>query len=143
VFMHTTDDYKGQILFGFENGKMSKVDLASYATKTNRKKLINAFSDKSPVCQIVHMTEDYEMVAFSSINKILVFNTSLIAAKSTKSTQGVQVLKSKKGSFMSAVMTVEESGITNLSYYRVKTIPGTGSYLRDQDIEDKQITLEI
>ncbi len=143
VFMHTTDDYKGQILFGFENGKMSKVDLASYATKTNRKKLINAFSDKSPVCQIVHMTDDYEMVAFSSINKILVFNTSLIAAKSTKSTQGVQVLKSKKGSFMSAVMTVEESGITNLSYYRVKTIPGTGSYLRDQDIEDKQITLEI
>ncbi|MEI6603044.1 MAG: DNA topoisomerase (ATP-hydrolyzing) subunit A [Clostridia bacterium] len=143
VFMHATDDYKGQMLFGFENGKMSKVDLSCYATKTNRKKLINAFSDKSPVTQIVHLMDDCEMVAFSSINKVLIFNTALIASKTTKSTQGVQVLKSKKGSFMSSVQTISESGLVNLSYYRVKSIPGTGSYLRDQDIEDKQITLEI
>jgi len=143
VFMHTTDDYSGQMLFCFENGKVAKVELASYATKTNRKKLINAFNGNSPTCQIVHLTADTELVAFSSINKALLFNTAQINSKTSKSTQGVQVLKSKKGSFMSAVQTVEESGITNLSYYRVKSIPGTGSYLRDADIEDKQITLEL
>jgi len=143
VYIHATDDYSGKMLFGYENGKISKIELNAYATKTNRKKLMNAFSNISPVCQIVHMYEDKEMVAFSSINKVLVFNTALINAKSTKSSQGVQVLKSKKGSFMSSVQTVEESGIVNLSYYRVKVIPGTGSYLRDQDIEDKQIKLEL
>jgi len=143
VFIHATDDYNGQLLFCFENGKISKVDLSAYATKTNRKRLINAFGAKSPVSQIVFITEDKEMVAFSSINKVLIFNTSLINATSTKSSQGVQVLKSKKGSFMSAVQTIEESGLTNLSYYRVKGIPGTGSYMRDTDIEDKQIKLEI
>lgn len=143
LFMHATDDYSGHMLFCFENGKISKIPLEGYATKTNRKKLANAYSDKAPVCAILHIGEERELVAFSSIQKVLVFHTDMLNPISTRTSQGVQVLKAKKGSVMSNVTSVEESGLVNIPYYKCKNVPGIGAYLREQDIEDNQIKLDI
>jgi len=143
IFIHPTDDYAGNFLFCFENGKGAKVPVNAFETKTNRKKLMKAYSDKSPVCSILFLTEDTTLVAFSNINKVLVFKTEQILLKTSRSTQGVQILKSKKGSFMSRVVPVEESGISNLNYYMTRNIPGIGAYLRDSDIDDSQVKLDI
>src|SRR5690606_16098018 len=123
IYMTATDDYSGWMLFSFENGKCAKITLESYATKTNRRKLANAYSDLSPLIDIRYLAEDTDLVAYSSINKVLVFSTASINPKTTRDSQGVQVLKSKKGSRMCAVKTLEESGIKNPDYYRTKSIP--------------------
>jgi len=100
IYMTATDNYSGWLLFSFENGKCAKITLESYATKTNRKKLANAYSDLSPLVGIRYLAEDTDLVAYSSINKVLVFNTAAINPKTTRDSQGVQVMKSKKGSRM-------------------------------------------
>jgi DNA gyrase subunit A len=142
IYMTATDNYSGWMLFSFENGKCAKIVLESYATKTNRKKLANAYSGLSPLVDIRYLAEDSDLVAYSSINKVLVFNTSAINPKTTRDSQGVQVLKSKKGSRMCSVKTIEESGIKDPQYYRTKSIPAIGCYLRAEDVEDMQIAIE-
>jgi DNA gyrase subunit A len=142
IYMTATDNYSGWMLFSFENGKCAKIVLESYATKTNRKKLANAYSDLSPLVDIRYLAEDTDLVAYSSINKVLVFNTSAINPKTTRDSQGVQVMKSKKGSWMCSIKTVEESGIKDAEYYSTKSIPAIGCYLRAEDVEDRQITIE-
>ncbi|HHW47724.1 MAG TPA: topoisomerase IV [Clostridiaceae bacterium] len=143
IYLVATDNYRGFLLFSFENGKMAKIDLGSYATKTNRKKLANAYSGLSPLVSIMFLEDDTELVAYSSINKVLVFNTLNINLKTTRDSQGVQVLKSKKSSTLVAVKRVEESGISHLDYYRTKNIPAVGCYLKDEDREERQITLDF
>jgi len=143
IYMAATDDYKGYMLFVFENGKAAKIDLSSYATKTNRKKLANAYSDLSRLVSIMYIEDDIELVAYSSISKVLIFNTSGINPKTTRDSQGVQVLKSKKGSIMTEIRTVEGSGIKDLDYYRTKNLPAVGCYLREEDTEDKQVEMEL
>ena len=143
VYMVATDNYKGFMLFSFENGKSAKIDLESYATKTNRKKLANAYSDLSPMVDIRYLENDMELVAYSSIKKVLIFDTSNISPKSSRNSQGVQVLKAKKGSIMNRLATVEESGLKDAAYYRTKTIPAIGCYLKDEDKEDRQIGLDL
>src|SRR5690554_294506 len=118
-----TDDYQGNILFAFENGKMAKIDLQSYATKTNRKKLANAYSSLSPLVKVFTLDADRELVAISSINKVLIFNTENINAKATRDSQGVQVLKGKKDSRLVALKDLEEVEFTDFDYYRTKNIP--------------------
>lgn len=141
IYMVATDNYKGWLLFSFENGKMAKIDLESYATKTNRKKLANAYSDLSKLIDMRFLDTDIELVAYSSIRKVLIFNTDNINPKTTRDSQGVQVLKEKKGSRMISVKTVAESGLKDLDYYRTKNIPAVGCYLKDEDEEDKQLSL--
>jgi len=141
IYMVATDDYSGYMLFSFENGKCAKIPLSSYETKTNRKKLINAYSDESPLCDIRFLKEDRELVAFSSIDKVLIFNTSNINPKATRNSGGVQVLKSKKGSNMIKIKELDEVNFTDLDYYRTKNIPAIGCYLKDEDKEEKQITM--
>ncbi len=141
IYMVATDNYSGWMLFSFENGKSAKIELESYATKTNRKKLANAYSDKSPVIDIRYLDSDVELVAYSNIKKVLIFNTNNISPKSSRDSQGVQVLKEKKGSFMCAIKSIEASGIKNPLYYRTKTIPAVGCYFREEDTEDKQLTI--
>ena len=143
IYMVATDDYKGYLLFAFENGKIAKIDLTGYATKTNRKKLANAYSDLSRLIFTMHVFEDIELAAYSSINKVLIFNTSGINPKSTRDSQGVQVLKEKKGSRMTAVKRLEETGIADLDYYRTKNIPAVGCYLKEEDSENKQLMIEL
>lgn len=143
IHIVATDDYKGYMIFAFENGKIAKIDLNSYATKTNRKKLANAYSALSKIIYTQHILEDEELVAFSSLNKVLIFNTSNINPKSTRDSQGVQVLKEKKGSVMTSIKRLPEVTFKDLDYYRTKNIPAVGCYIKDEDKEDAQIKFEI
>lgn len=146
IFMVSTDDYSGNMLFAFENGKIAKIPLESYATKTNRRKLANAYSKVSNIIRIFYEESTdtgMELVAYSSIRKVLVFNTGNISPKATRSSQGVQVLREKKGSRMVAVKTIEESPIENIDYYRIKNIPAMGYYLREDDLGISQISIDF
>ncbi len=141
IYLTATDNYKGCMLFSFENGKAAKIDLSSYATKTNRKKLANAYSDLSKLVGIAYLDEDIELVAFSSIDKVLIFNTSCINPKTTRDSQGVQVLLSKKGSRLIKIKSLNEIQFKYPDYYRTKNIPAIGCYLKDEDRVDNQISL--
>jgi DNA gyrase subunit A len=143
IYLVATDDYRGYLLFAFENGKIAKVDLAGYATKTNRRKLTNAYSDLAPLVAMRFLETDLELVAFSSISKVLIFNTSTINPKTTRDSQGVQVLASKKGSRMVALKEISEIKFTDPDYYRTKNIPAIGCYLKDEDRQEKQGELEL
>lgn len=145
IYMTATDNYKGFMLFSYENGKVAKIDLNSYSTKTNRKKLANAYSGLAPLINVMYLDDDVELVAYSSIKKVLIFNTSAIAPKTTRDSQGVQVLKAKKGSSMIAIKNINEVNFKDLDYYRTKNIPAIGCYLKEEDKEagQMQMTLEI
>ncbi len=134
VYIVVTTDYKGLMLYAFENGKMAKVELINYATKTNRKKLINAYSDKSPLCSIRFMPEDQTLVALSDNNKALCFNTEKIPLKTTKNTQGVQVLTlKKKNAKLVRVVPPEETSLGDIKYYSTKNIPAAGCFIKKED----------
>lgn len=142
VYTVVTADYSGMLLFSFANGKMAKVGLSNYETKTNRKKLVGAYSDKAALCDIKFLPEDREIVAFADNNKVLVLNTDKVPLKTTKSTQGVQVMKlTKKGAKMCRVAYAADSGIENLKYYTTKNIPAAGSFLKKEDTPDRQLSL--
>ena len=141
IYMVVTEKYEGNMLFAFENGKMSKIPLSAYETKTNRKKLTNAYGDKSPITSIRFLTEDIELVAFSNANKVLVFQTAKIPLKTTRSSQGVAVLNLKKGSKLAFVKTLDEVTFKDFDYYRTKNIPARGAYLKPEDAPGEQLTL--
>lgn len=141
LYMAVTKDYSGYMLFAFQNGKVAKVPVKSYETKTNRKKLTGAFYEKTPVADIRFLPEDTELVAFSSVNKVLIFDTAKIAPKATRSSQGVQVLTPKKGSFLSKICTLDEVSFQDFDYYRTKNIPARGAYLKEEDLAGEQTTL--
>ena len=131
-----TSDYSGFMLFAFANGKMAKVELSNYQTKSNRKKLIGAYSDKSEIRSIIWIHEDCEVVTFADNNKVVAVDTALIPLKSTKSTQGVQVMKmTKKGAQLVRAVTAAESGLDNIRHYKAKNIPAAGSFLRTEDTQ--------
>lgn len=140
LYMVATDAYAGSMLFAFRNGKMARVDMAAYATKTNRKKLANAFNGESDLVRMLFLPEDRDLAALSSIDKLLVFNTAGINTKSTRSAQGVQVLKSKKGSTLVSLRTLDEVSLSSPEYYRA-SVPAIGCYLKDEDKEDAQVVL--
>ncbi len=139
--MTATLDFKGHMLFAFENGKMAKIPLKSYETKQNRKKLTNAYSTKSVAVKILHILEDTDMVVISSIGKALIFNTGAVPEKATKSSQGVAVMIPKKGSVVSELKPLAEAGIKNVSYYKTKNIPAKGSFLKEEDLGYEQMSL--
>jgi DNA gyrase subunit A len=119
---------------------MSKVPVSSYETKTNRKKLSNAYNAISPLVGIFFLEEDMDFAAFSSIDKVLVFNTSQIRPKATRDSQGVWVLKSKKGSTLRKILPLNETNLNDPEYYRAN-VPAIGCYLKEEDKEDTQIGL--
>ena len=134
LYTVVTTDYSGMMLFTFKNGKMAKVELKNYETKTNRKKLVGAYSDKSPVCDIRFIEKDEDIVVMSDNNKVLCLNTEKVPLKATKSTQGVQVMTlKKKGAKIARVMKAEDSGLENLKYYTTKNIPAVGCFLKKED----------
>jgi len=141
LYIVGTDDYEGNMLFAFESGKIAKVTLNSYATKTNRKKLANAYFANSGLVDVRFIKEDLDLVAFSSIGKVLIFNTSDIGIKSTKNSQGVQVLISKKDSRMVKIRQLLEVDFANIGFYRTKNIPATGHYIKEED-KFSQLKLE-
>ena len=133
VYMAVTTDYKGYMLFFFENGKVAKVDMESYATKTNRKKLINAYSDKSPLVAAYYITDDEEFVIKSTSGRLLLFNSGAISSKTTKNTQGVAVMNLKKGHRVASVVNYKEDMFTKPQRYRTKTLPSAGATLSAED----------
>ncbi len=137
----TNSEYKGNILFCFENGKMAKVDIKGYETKQNRKKLINAYSMVSPLVKILYLTEETELVAISNTGKALVFKSEQIALKTTKNSQGVNVMLPTKNSKLADVKLLSESGIKDVKHYRTKNIPAKGAVIRPEDAETEQLTL--
>ncbi len=134
VYTVITNNYGGMMLFAFENGKMAKVELSGYETKSNRKKLVNAYSDKSPLASVIYMYSDMDIVALTDSGKALFVNTSKIPLKSTKSTQGVQVVTlRKKGSRLIKAVPAEESGLSDPKKYASRNIPAAGTALKDGD----------
>ncbi|MBR6790082.1 MAG: topoisomerase IV [Oscillospiraceae bacterium] len=138
-----TADYKGDVLFFFENGKVSRVPLASYETKTNRKKLQNAYSDKSPLVAIFTAEEGIEYVLTSNQKRKLILNPDMIAAKATRDNQGVAVMTLKKNGRIESVAPLTESTFVNPHRYRTKTLPAAGAILRQEDLgEQLSLTAE-
>jgi DNA gyrase subunit A len=140
IYLLDPGDYSGHILLFFENGKAARIELSAYATKTNRKKLTGAYSDKSPVKAVIPLYDDAELAVFSSDNRALVFNTALLAPKSTRSTQGVQVISLKRSRTLEEVIPLDSSHITAPARYRVRAIPAAGAALKPEDKGEEQLT---
>ena len=136
-------DYKGNILFFFENGKAAKVPLSAYDTKLNRKKLVGAFSDKSPLKSALSMDKDEQVAVYTSDGRAVVFNTALLLPKATRNTQGVSVVSLKKKATVLRAVLASQSGIENLSRYRSRTVPAAGALLKEEDAPEKQISFEV
>ena len=136
-------DYKGFILFFFENGKAAKVPLSAYETKTNRKKLTGAYSDKSPLIKAVALDADEQMVVYSTDGRAAIFSTAQLLPKTTRNTQGVAVMTLKKKATLRDAVLLTQSGIVNESRYRTKTIPSAGAVLKEEDSAEKQQTFEV
>ncbi len=141
VYMAVTGDYKGYMLFFFENGKVAKVSMNSYATKTNRKKLIKAYSDKSPLVSALYITDEAEIVITSTAGRNLLVNTGAISAKTTKDTAGVNVLTLKKYHKLQGVRLYKEGEFAKPHRYRTKTLPAAGALLSADDTAE-QLSLE-
>ena len=138
-----TGDGKGFVLFFFENGKVAKVPLSAYETKTNRKKLTGAFSDKCPVVKILSLPGDEQIALYSSDGRAMIFSTADLLPKTTRNTIGVAVMSLKKKAVLQNALRLEDSGIENQSRYRMKTIPAAGAILRPEDSQEKQAAFEI
>ena len=135
--------YQGFVLFCFENGKLAKVPLSAYETKTNRRKLTGAYSDKSPVKSVLSFEEDTQIALYSSDGRALVVSTALMSPKTTRNTIGVSVLTLRKKAVLDRVLPFDDSGIVNAARYRSKNIPAAGAVLKDEDVSQKQIAFDV
>ena len=134
-------DYSGCILFFFENGKAARVELDKYRTLTRRKKLTGAYSDKSPVRSVLLLREEMEVAVTSTEGRCLIFHTSALLPKSTRSTQGVAVMTLKPKYRLESAVPVEQTSIQNRARYRAKSLPIAGALLKPEDRGEEQITL--
>ena len=143
IFMVVTKEYKGYMMFFFENGKTAKVTLSSYATNTNRKKLIKAYSDKSPLASILYLPENKQLVLETTGGRCLLIDTSVISPKAMKDTQGVGCITIKKNQKLSAVRDYVEGEFVKPSRYKAKNLPSAGAVLSNEDVMKKNnITFE-
>ncbi|MGN0450207.1 MAG: DNA gyrase subunit A [Ruminococcus sp.] len=141
VFMVATKDYKGILLFAFENGKAAKVPLEAYATKTNRKKLTGAYSDKSPLSGMLFLEDDREVLFKASSGRMLLVHTGALSLKTTRSTQGVAVLKLKKGHRLFEISEYKEGTFAKPQRYRTRSLPALGALPSNEDTSDEQLSL--
>ena len=136
-------DYSGFMLFAFENGKVAKVALSTYDTKSNRRRLTGAYSDKSPLKGVLCMGEEGDIVLYSTDGRALVVNTALLTVKSTRTTIGVGALSLRKKALLQKMVLLSETSIHNLARYRSKSLPAAGAIVKDEDSEEKQLTLDM
>ena len=141
ITMLDPGDYSANVLLLFENGKAARLPLSVYATKTNRKKLVNAFSDKSPLVEVLLLTEEKDIALFTSDGRAIVFNSSLLQEKSSRSTQGVAVMAAKARRTLSAAKPLADTAIQTVSRYRVRSLPASGALLKSEDRGEKQLSL--
>ena len=141
IFLCLPGDYSGSLLFAFENGRVARVALSAYATTSNRRKLTGAYCEKFPLVQILPLTEDRELALLTNEPRALLVHTALLAPKTTRGTQGVQVMNIKPKYRLERLAEVAGTGITNQARYRTRTIPAAGALLRPEDSEEKQLEL--
>ena len=138
VYMALFTKYEGYMLFIFENGKAAKVDMASYETKTRRKKLTGAFSTKSPLVYATYLPQDTELLLRSSASRMLIFHTAMILSKAARDTQGVQVMTlSKKGARVVEAASYQPGMVPNDHRLRTKNLPATGGIVRDLEVGEQ------
>ena len=144
MFMISTTDYKGILFIAFENGKAARFPISSYETKQNRKKLINAYFDGSKAIGFILLDEDEDpdLIVTNSLDKAAVFKASLIPLKTTRTTQGVQLLASKKGSVLKSLSRLAEVNVQDPEYYRIRKVPAIGYYIRETTLEAKQVSFD-
>ncbi len=135
------EDYSGELLLFFENGKCARLPMSVYATKTNRRRLTGAYSDKSPLRTVLPLTEDQPVAVYSTEGRALVFHSALLAPKTSRSTQGVGVMTLKPKYRLDHAALLQDTPIQNLSRYRVRSIPAAGALLREEDRGEKQLSL--
>ena len=136
-------DYKGFVLFFFENGKVAKVPLSAYETKTNRRRLTGAYSDKSPLKTVIALAADAQIVLYSTDGRGAIVSSALLMPKTTRNTIGVSVISLKKKAVLDRAVLLEESGIVNASRYRCRTIPTAGALLKEEDALEKQTSFDL
>ena len=136
-------DYSGFVLFFFENGKAAKVPLSAYGTKSNRRRLTGAYSDKSPLRTVLALEKDEMVAAYSTDGRAMIFSTAQLAPKATRATQGVAVLTLRKKAALDRATPLAQSGIVHQARYKGRTLPAAGAILRPEDLEEKQMTMEM
>ncbi len=134
-------DYSGQVLFFFENGKAARVELAAYQTQTRRKKLTGAYSDKSPLVSAFLLREDFEAAVISTENRCVVFHTASLNPKTTRNTQGVNIMTLKPKYKVEKVLPLDRTHIQNAARYRARSLPIAGALLKEEDRGEEQMTL--
>ncbi|MBR3341928.1 MAG: topoisomerase IV [Clostridiales bacterium] len=144
MFMISTTDYKGILFIAFENGKAARFPISAYETKQNRKKLINAYFDGSRAIGFLLLSEDEDpdLIVTNSLDKAAVFKSSLIPLKTTRTTQGVQLLVSKKGSVLRTLARLAEVEVQDPEYYRIRKVPAIGYYIKENSLEAKQVSFD-
>ena len=134
-------DYSGDIILFFENGKAARISLSAYATKTNRKRLTGAYSDKSPLVSLLPLDREREIAVLSTEGRALIFSSALLTPKTSRTTIGVALMNVKKKYVVAQALYVEDTAIKNAARYRARSIPVAGALLRDEDREEKQMSL--
>ena len=146
IAIHVPDEtYSGEFLLGFQNGKVARFPVSVYETKTNRRKLVNAYYDGSPIVSVTWLADgaSCDVAALSDQERMIVFESNLISLKRTRTTQGNQALASRKGSKMIALSPVDEiKGFDDPSYYRVRKLPAAGRFLKEKELAVRQLSLD-
>ncbi len=140
IYMAVTRDYKGWMFFAYENGKVAKVELSAYETKTKRKKLLGAFNTKSPLVFLTAIQEDGEFLCATSASRMLIVNTAMVAPKATRDVQGIQALTMKKSVRLAWVKPYHEGMVENPHRLKTKNLPAAGALVRETDLGE-QLTL--
>lgn len=140
LYMAVVQKYTGYMVFFFENGKVAKVDMETYATKNNRKKLVNAYSDKSPLVSMFYLSDDAEFLMMNTQGRVLLIHTGVVAPKTTRSTQGVQVMTLKKNIRLKEAKLYQEGMLKRPDRYR-KTVPAAGALLTAEETAGEQLSL--
>jgi len=141
IYMIATTDYSGHLIVAFENGKVNKMPVSAFQTKTNRKKLTNAYFAGAKVVAMYYLTEPAEFVLFSAKERALAFESDRIPEKATKTSQGIQVMSCNRGNSCVDMKLAQESGLSDVKAYRVKNIPVIGKMLKEEDKRQHQLNL--
>ena len=137
IYMIATDDYSGFVLFLFENGRVAKVALSSYQTKTNRKRLVNSYCSKFPLAGIKYMPGEGEVLLRSTNGRLLLVDTAVLATKTTRDTQGVAVMTQKRGQTLCGVEDYVEGTYAKPHRFRTKTLPAAGNFPAQEDLGEQ------
>ena len=136
-------DYSGNLLFFFDNGKVARVELSAYQTQTRRKKLTGAYSDKAPLVTAFLVREDFEAAVYTTEGRCMIFHTSALNPKTTRTTQGVNIMTLKPKYRVEKVLPLDQTAIVNLARYRARSLPVNGALLKEEDRGETQMTLDL